>query len=123
VFARKIGRSIEVVPPPVLAALQAHPWPGNVRELEHLIERAVILSPGPELRLPPEFADPGLEVSAEPVDSLRSNEREVIRRALESSRWVIGGPNGAAERLGLKRTTLLAKMKRHGLHRPSASAE
>jgi formate hydrogenlyase transcriptional activator len=96
-------------------ALVRYAWPGNVRELENLIERAVILSRGatlqiplPELRSAPEAAGPV---------TLQEAERDHIRRVLEKSNWVVGGENGAAARLGMKRTTLQSKMKKLGISR------
>ncbi len=122
VFARRVGKVIDTVPAEAMAALQHYDWPGNVRELEHLVERAVILSPGPVLRVPlGDLAVPPAPAAA-PAPSaggtLRDTERELIRRTLQQCHWVVGGPNGAAARLGLKRTTLLARMKKLGLHRP-----
>jgi formate hydrogenlyase transcriptional activator len=123
-FARRFGKTIEAIPAETMDALVRYPWPGNVRELQHLIERAVILSPGGELRVP--MADLAPVLSPEtpiaathlPRLTLRDNERELIHRALEESHWVVGGPGGAAARLGLKRTTLLSRMKKLGLARP-----
>ncbi|HXG12629.1 MAG TPA: sigma 54-interacting transcriptional regulator [Gemmataceae bacterium] len=122
-FARRIGKVIDTIPAESLAALQAYDWPGNVRELEHLIERAVILSPGPVLRVPLgdlRLSPPGASplTLASRTGTLQDAERELIRRTLEECRWVVGGRNGAAARLGLKRTTLLARMKKLGLRRP-----
>jgi formate hydrogenlyase transcriptional activator len=123
VFARKFRKPVEAIPPETMAALERYPWPGNVRELEHLVERAVILSPGPELRVPlPELAAvpvPGGDTAAPPParGTLREAERDLIRRTLEECGWVIGGRNGAAARLGLKRTTLISRIKKLGLAR------
>src|SRR5205823_6308405 len=122
--ARRIGKRIDTIPAEAMAALQRYTWRGNVRELEHLVERAVILSPGPQLLVPLG----SLAVSAPGASprgpaphrggTLLDAERELIRRALEECRWVVGGPGGAASRLGMKRTTLLARMKKLGLQRP-----
>jgi formate hydrogenlyase transcriptional activator len=123
VFAQRLGKTFHAIPAETMAALQRYDWPGNVRELEHLIERAVILSPGPELRVPlGDLVHHHPAGSCRPPVSggtLQDAEREFIHRTLEQCRWVIGGRNGAAARLGLKRTTLLARMKRLGLSRPS----
>jgi formate hydrogenlyase transcriptional activator len=122
-FARRVGKEIDIIPAEAMAALQNYDWPGNVRELEHLVERAVILSPGPVLRVP--FGDlvvpPALAAAPMPAagGTLRDAERELIRRTLVECRWVVGGPNGAAARLGMRRTTLLARMKKLGLRRPA----
>jgi formate hydrogenlyase transcriptional activator len=124
IFARRFGKRIEIIPRDTMAALERYAWPGNVRELEHLIERAVILSPADELRVPlmelvpvaePEGVNAGTLHSA---GTLRDNERDLIRRTLEECGWVVGGPDGAAARLGLKRTTLMSRIKKLGLYRP-----
>ena len=126
-FARRFGKPIETIPSETMAALERYPWPGNVRELEHLIERAVILSSGSELRVPMLDLIPVAlpDIEAIPVDAsrltLRENERDLIRRALDESGWVVGGPEGAAARLGIKRTTLLSRIKKLGLKRPTRS--
>ena len=95
-------------------ALCRWPWPGNVRELQNVIERAVILSPGPILQVPAGELSAPVPVGG----TLESAEREHIRKALVDTKWVVGGPNGAAARLGLKRTTLISTMKRLGIERP-----
>jgi formate hydrogenlyase transcriptional activator len=116
-FARRGGKTIDTIATEAMEALARYDWPGNVRELEHLIERAVILSPGRELRVP--LADLAPRESAPaPGNTLQSAERELIRQALEACGWVVGGPGGAAARLGMKRTTLLARMKKLKLQRP-----
>jgi formate hydrogenlyase transcriptional activator len=122
-FARRFGKKIDTIPTSTLADLVAYPWPGNVRELAHLIERAVILSTGNELRVPTselKLPSPG-ETVAVPVQSppttLKETVRELILRTLRECNWVVGGPNGAAAKLGLKRTTLMSRMKKLGLDR------
>jgi formate hydrogenlyase transcriptional activator len=118
-FAGRIGKVIDMIPAEAMTALRNYDWPGNVRELEHLVERAVILSPGPVLAVPlGDLAVPSAAPTAAAGGTLRESERELIRRTLEECRWVVGGPNGAAARLGIRRTTLLARMKRLGLRRP-----
>jgi formate hydrogenlyase transcriptional activator len=120
-FARRIGKTIETVPSDAIAALERYDWPGNVRELEHLIERAVILSTGPELRVPLGdlvIADSSAASLGRAGPTLHETERELVRRTLDQCGWVIGGPNGAARRLGIKRTTLLSRMKKLGIRRP-----
>ena len=121
-FARRFGKKIEAIPSDTMAALERYCWPGNVRELEHLIERAVILTPTSELRIPMSDLVPpsATEAPSAPPDplprgTLRESERELIRRTLDECGWVVGGPHGAAARLGLKRTTLLSRMKKLGL--------
>jgi len=126
-FARRFGKRIEVIPRETMTALLRYPWPGNVRELEHLIERAVILSPAGELRVPlVELMPVGAPAAASAPPShspatLRETERDLIRRALEDCGWVVGGPDGAAARLGLKRTTLVSRIKKLGLNRSAES--
>jgi formate hydrogenlyase transcriptional activator len=100
-----------------MAALCRYAWPGNVRELENAIERAVILSSGPSLRIvASEFP---AAANAAPVGvTLEATERDAIVRALGDTNWVLGGPQGAAARLGLKRTTLQSRMRKLGIDRP-----
>jgi formate hydrogenlyase transcriptional activator len=99
-----------------MAALQAYDWPGNIRELQNLIERAVILADKGVLSNPlPAAAE---SVLAAPPPTFRESERRVILDALESVGWVVGGPRGAAAKLGLNRTTLINKMKRLRISRP-----
>jgi DNA-binding NtrC family response regulator len=110
-YARRMHKRIETIPPTAMAAMTEYHWPGNVRELEHFIERAVILSPGPALQPPlAELSPPRPSVSAVPSSAhravaLKDAEREHLRRTLEKTRGVLGGPAGAAARLGLNRTT------------------
>ncbi|HXC33263.1 MAG TPA: sigma 54-interacting transcriptional regulator [Verrucomicrobiae bacterium] len=112
--ARRMNRAVETIPAETLDLLVRYPWPGNIRELENLIERAVIVSPGPVLRVPlSELKSP-----SEPVGeslTLRAAERDHILRALEATNWVLAGPRGAAARLGMKRTTLQSKMRKLGV--------
>jgi formate hydrogenlyase transcriptional activator len=123
-FARAMGRRIESVPSEVMDALVQYPWPGNIRELQNVIERAVILSHGAMLQIPlsdlPSDPTPSTAErpasSAEPV-TLSDAEREHILRALHDTGWVLGGPKGAAARLGMKRSTLQWKMKKFGITR------
>jgi transcriptional regulator with GAF, ATPase, and Fis domain len=115
--ARRMNRHIETIPPATMQALVRWRWPGNVRELENFIERAVILSPGSVLRAP--LAE--LELPAEPARSrsasLHDAERDHILRVLREAKGMISGPDGAAKRLGLKRTTLNSKLKKLGIKR------
>jgi len=119
-FARRMNRDIDLIPNETLDALRRHPWPGNVRELENVIQRAVILSTGARLTLPPPI-EPGPQSHLKEPETLKGVERAYIARVLEEANWVIGGPRGAAARLGLKRTTLLSLLKRLGLSRPRRS--
>ncbi|HJZ66211.1 MAG TPA: sigma 54-interacting transcriptional regulator [Candidatus Acidoferrum sp.] len=117
--ARRMNRRIETIPPEAMSALMRWPWPGNIRELENFIERAVILSTGPVLRVPlAELAPvsvPANESSS--ASTLHEAEREHILRTLKESDGMIGGADGAAKRLGLKRTTLNSKIKKLGIKR------
>ncbi len=102
-----------------MAALCRYAWPGNVRELENAIERAVILSSGPALRvLVSEFRARVVPPSGD--STLEATEREAIVRTLRETDWVLGGLHGAAARLGLKRTTLQSRMRKLGIHRGEA---
>jgi formate hydrogenlyase transcriptional activator len=137
--ARRMGRRIESIPAQAMEVLARYPWPGNIRELENVIERAVILSPGTELAINlSELKASALELSAtavrgtaEPLAggagaksvaagpvTLDDAERQHILSALQGAHWVLGGPNGAAARLAMKRTTLQSKMKKLGISRP-----
>ena len=97
-----------------MQSLMRYPWPGNIRELQNFIERAVILSTGDALRLPPLPSTSRIRTEA---ITLAEAERDHILKALEGSNWVVGGKTGAAARLGLKRTTLIDKMRKAGLSR------
>jgi formate hydrogenlyase transcriptional activator len=122
-FARPLKRHITTIPGATMSALQHAFWPGNIRELENVVERAVILSLGPELKVPLADLQPTSPRSAAgssvATGQLRNAEREAILRALRESRGVIGGPHGAAAILGLKRTTLQSKLRKLGITRPS----
>jgi formate hydrogenlyase transcriptional activator len=112
--ARRMNRAVETIPAETLDLLVRYPWPGNIRELENLIERAVIVSPGPVLRVPVSELKHPSEPIAENL-TLRAAERDHILRALEATNWVLAGPRGAAARLGMKRTTLQSKMRKLGV--------
>jgi len=118
VFSRRMGKTIVHIPGETMAAFKSYPWPGNIRELQNRMERAVILSNGGVLpnTLP---AEPGAVTRTVPgYTTLKDTERSLILRTLEAVGWVIGGASGAAARLGVKRTTLIAKMKKLGISRP-----
>src|SRR5437867_18199 len=116
-YARLMNKQIETIPAGAMTALAKYHWPGNIRELENLIERSVILSQGPDLHAP--LGE--LKVPATPahngVATLEAAEREHIQRVLRETNWVIGGPSGAAARLGMKRTTLQSKIRKLGISR------
>jgi formate hydrogenlyase transcriptional activator len=111
--ARRLNRIVETIPAQTLDLLVRYPWPGNIRELENLIERAVIVSPGPVLRVPLSDLESPMESGGDLT--LRAAERDHILRALEATNWVLAGPQGAATRLGMKRTTLQSKMRKLGV--------
>jgi transcriptional regulator with GAF, ATPase, and Fis domain len=118
VFGRRMGREIEHIPTETMSALSSYPWPGNIRELQNLIERAVILSNDGVLPNPLPVAGTESVAISPGATTLRDSERSLILNALNEVRWVIGGPKGAAARLGLKRTTLIHKMQKLGIYRP-----
>ena len=113
--ARRVGRHIETIPPTVMEALVHHPWPGNIRELQNAIQRAVILSDGAILQLPP--LDSGMPASTLPSRATTFDDaaRQHILDVLRDTRGIVAGPRGAAARLGLKRTTLLSRMQKLGI--------
>jgi transcriptional regulator with GAF, ATPase, and Fis domain len=119
--ARRMGKTIESIPPEAMEALVAWKWPGNIRELENFLERAVILTRGTVLHVPTtelEGIPEEEEADTAPANpTLVAAERETVLRALREAKGVIGGPGGAADRLGLKRTTLNSKIKKLGIER------
>ena len=122
-YARRMKKPIESIPAKSLAALTEYSWPGNVRELENFVERGVILSRGPELELPLSELKPSNKAAPAAASTgsatLEYAERQHIMRVLSETDWVIGGPTGAAVRLGMKRTTLQSRMKKLGIERAS----
>ena len=118
-FARRMNKTIDTIPSESMNALLRYTWPGNIRELQNLIERAMILSTGPVLKVPlgdlPESAEGNLSRKPE---TLEDAERRTILGALKAAGWVVSGPQGAAARLGLKRTTLQFRMEKLGIRRP-----
>jgi formate hydrogenlyase transcriptional activator len=117
IYGRRMSRQIEHIPQATMSALTSYSWPGNIRELQNLIERAVILSDDGVLHNPLPAAGT-LSINTSPAaTTLKDSERILILRTLESVSWVIGGPKGAATKLGLKRTTLIHKMEKQGISR------
>ena len=122
-FARRMNKPILTIPADTMRALSDYHWPGNIRELENFIERAVILSRGSNLDVPlSELKGPGVSERVADdtgrLSTLEDAEREHIRRALQEANWLVGGPSGAAAKLGMKRTTLQSKMAKLGIARP-----
>jgi len=122
-FSRRIGKPINDIPQETMTAFKAYDWPGNIRELQNLIERAIILSddgvlPNP---LPASLVDVITVIPGQ--STLKDSERAVILLALQGAGWVIGGAKGAAAKLGVKRTTLIAKMNKLGIYRPGRGSD
>jgi formate hydrogenlyase transcriptional activator len=138
-FSRRLNKAVAYIPADAMDALANYSWPGNIRELENFIERAVLLSPGKELRVPlaelqsTAFANHGENSPAGPdssssyatlatptssISTLEEAERQHILRALRQTGWRIAGPKGAAALLGMKRTTLQARMRKLAIRRP-----
>jgi formate hydrogenlyase transcriptional activator len=123
-FSRRLGRQIDAIPSETMEALVRYHWPGNIRELQNVLERAVILSTGSVLRAAIEDLRPGVQKQPEIIETanatgirsvLDDTERRQILSALEQSNWVVAGPNGAASRLGMKRSTLQSHMRKFGI--------
>ena len=122
-FARRMGKAVDTVPTETMNALVHYHWPGNIRELQNLVERAVILSTGPILKVPlNDLQALPAPAAARKIETLEEAERRHILEALDASAWVISGPNGAAASLGLKRSTLQARMDKLGIRRARAAA-
>jgi formate hydrogenlyase transcriptional activator len=118
-YSQRMKKRIEWIGEETMEALVGYDWPGNVRELENVIERAVILSRGPELRVPVgQFKAPKGPVDPVEASTLEAVAREHIMRILREANWVIGGPSGAAARLGMKRSTLNSRLRKFGIARP-----
>jgi transcriptional regulator with GAF, ATPase, and Fis domain len=118
-YGRQIGKRVEQIPEETMLALRSYDWPGNVRELQNLVQRAVILANDGVLPNPlPSNHFETVTVTSRSA-ALREVDRALILQALDAADWMIGGPEGAAAKLGLKRTTLFYKMKKLGISRPS----
>jgi formate hydrogenlyase transcriptional activator len=117
IYGRRMGRQIDNISAETMSALSSHQWPGNIRELQNFIERSVILSVGPVLH--PPLADLKRSPAAESMGAitLEEAERDHILKTLEHTKWVVAGPNGAAARLGMKRSTLYFRMQKLGISR------
>jgi formate hydrogenlyase transcriptional activator len=116
-FSRRMGKQIEHIPAEALSALSSYEWPGNIRELQNFIHRSVILSPGAVLRLPLQELKKSPTTARPEAITLEEAERDHICKALLATRWVVAGPDGAAARLGIKRSTLYFRMQKLGISR------
>jgi len=114
-FAASFNKPIDLIPDEVIAVLKAYDWPGNIRELQNFIERAVLFSPGSVLRLPLGLKQTVEQRSESAARTLADADREHILETLKQADWMIGGQDGAANRLGLPRTTLIYKMRKLGI--------
>jgi formate hydrogenlyase transcriptional activator len=119
ICGHRMSKQIAHIPEKTMSALSSYQWPGNIRELQNMIERAVILSNDGVLPNPLPAAGTQAIITSPAATTLRDSERTLILRTLEAVGWVIGGPKGAAAKLGLKRTTLIHKMQKLGIFRPS----
>jgi formate hydrogenlyase transcriptional activator len=117
IYARRMDRQIEHIPPETMSALISYQWPGNIRELQNFIERSVILTSGNVLHAPLGSLNSAAEAESLGAVTLEDAERDHIRKTLEQTRWVVAGPNGAAARLGIKRSTLYFRMQKLGISR------
>jgi formate hydrogenlyase transcriptional activator len=117
IYGRRMGKQIEHIPPESMSAISSHHWPGNIRELQNFIERSVILSDGTVLRPPLAELKHSPEAETTGAVTLEEAERDHIRKTLETTRWVVGGPSGAAARLGIPRSTLYFRMHKLGISR------
>jgi formate hydrogenlyase transcriptional activator len=117
IYARRMGKQIERIAPETMSALLSYQWPGNIRELQNFIERSVILTSGNVLHPPLASLNSAAEAESLGPVTLEDAERDHIRKTLEQTRWVVAGPNGAAARLGIKRSTLYFRMQKLGISR------
>jgi formate hydrogenlyase transcriptional activator len=117
IYARRMGKQIAEIPSETMSELTSYAWPGNIRELQNFIERSVILSSGSVLQAPFESLKAAATTQAQEAVTLEEAERNHIRKILEQTRWVVSGPNGAAARLGIKRSTLYFRMQKLGISR------
>jgi formate hydrogenlyase transcriptional activator len=120
VFSRRMGKHITGIPDELLNTFKAYSWPGNIRELQNLIERAVVLANDGVLPNPLRLTGAASLLGSAARETFRESDRIRIVRALENTGWRVGGSDGAAARLGLNRTTLISRMKKHGIFRPPA---
>ena len=119
IYVHRMSKQIETIPPATMSALASYEWPGNIRELQNFIERSVILSSDTIFRPPLAELKHRPEVQSRGAVTLEEAERDHIRKTLEQTHWVVAGPNGAAARLGIKRSTLYFRMQKLGISRAS----
>ena len=119
IYASRMAKDIDQIPPETMSELTSYAWPGNIRELQNFIERSVILSEGNVLHPPLSSLKAAAVTESAGAVTLEEAEREHIRKTLEQTRWVVAGPNGAAARLGIKRSTLYFRMQKLGITRPT----
>jgi formate hydrogenlyase transcriptional activator len=117
IYARRMGKQIDEISSETMSELASYAWPGNIRELQNFMERSVILSSGSVLEAPFESLTAAATTQAQEAVTLEEAERNHIRKILEQTRWVVSGPNGAAARLGIKRSTLYFRMQKLGISR------
>jgi len=123
IYSRRIGKQVDHIPLETLAAFNSYAWPGNIRELQNLIERAIILASSGTLPNPLPSSDPIHMEMNSARGTFKESQRALILYALEACAWIIGGQHGAAAKLGLKRTTLITKMRYFGITRPQPTSE
>jgi formate hydrogenlyase transcriptional activator len=117
IYARRMSKQIDEISPETMSELTSYVWPGNIRELQNFIERSVILTSGNVLESPLATLRDAVAVESLGPTTMEDAEREHIRKILEQTRWVVAGPNGAAVRLGIKRSTLYFRMQKLGISR------
>jgi len=117
IYARRMGKQISQISQETMSELTSYPWPGNIRELQNFIERSLILTSGSVLECPLASLRNAAEVESLGPITMEDAERDHIRKTLEQTRWVVSGPNGAAARLGIKRSTLYFRMQKLGISR------
>ena len=117
IYARRMGKQIEEIPREAMTAFTSYQWPGNIRELQNFIERSVIVSSGTVLQPPLASLKTAIEIESPGATTMEQAERDHIYKILEQTRWVVAGPNGAAARLGMKRSTLYFRMQKLGISR------
>jgi formate hydrogenlyase transcriptional activator len=122
IYARRMDKQIEHISPETMSAMVSYQWPGNIRELQNFIERSVILTSGNVLHPPLTSLRTAAATESVGAITLEDAERDHILKTLEQTRWVVSGPNGAASRLGIKRSTLYFRMQKLGISRTKRDA-